>query len=201
SEEHTSELQSLTNLVCRLLLEKKENDHRAPQRCVSRAGGERRGQAAHRGRRRRSPGIDARRLRHGHRPRGDEVGDARAQAKSEGGVTAAAPTFVPAKAGTQISRFPLRGNEWLELLESRRIHGVMALTRRQDLSSSDYSITCNFPALFHFFSCRSRCNADSRVSCSSNQTSILIPYSLVKPGIVPVRCSHARRTRSSVMPM
>src|SRR5438093_11523596 len=29
SEEHTSELQSLTNLVCRLLLEKKNNDRRA----------------------------------------------------------------------------------------------------------------------------------------------------------------------------
>src|SRR5829696_8961627 len=29
SEEHTSELQSLTNLVCRLLLEKKKNDVRA----------------------------------------------------------------------------------------------------------------------------------------------------------------------------
>src|ERR1019366_6439153 len=28
SEEHTSELQSLTNLVCRLLLEKKKNDLR-----------------------------------------------------------------------------------------------------------------------------------------------------------------------------
>src|SRR5437016_10188968 len=28
SEEHTSELQSLTNLVCRLLLEKKKNNHR-----------------------------------------------------------------------------------------------------------------------------------------------------------------------------
>src|SRR5438093_7105687 len=27
SEEHTSELQSLTNLVCRLLLEKKKNHH------------------------------------------------------------------------------------------------------------------------------------------------------------------------------
>src|SRR5262249_62095133 len=27
SEEHTSELQSLTNLVCRLLLEKKKNNH------------------------------------------------------------------------------------------------------------------------------------------------------------------------------
>src|SRR5438046_10629447 len=27
SEEHTSELQSLTNLVCRLLLEKKKHDH------------------------------------------------------------------------------------------------------------------------------------------------------------------------------
>src|SRR5258706_2262927 len=27
SEEHTSELQSLTNLVCRLLLEKKKNTH------------------------------------------------------------------------------------------------------------------------------------------------------------------------------
>src|SRR5262249_60837795 len=32
SEEHTSELQSLTNLVCRLLLEKKKtNSHRTPQ--------------------------------------------------------------------------------------------------------------------------------------------------------------------------
>src|SRR5258706_11970867 len=30
SEEHTSELQSLTNLVCRLLLEKKKNDRREP---------------------------------------------------------------------------------------------------------------------------------------------------------------------------
>src|SRR5438093_7087970 len=29
SEEHTSELQSLTNLVCRLLLEKKKNKERA----------------------------------------------------------------------------------------------------------------------------------------------------------------------------
>src|SRR5262249_59831050 len=28
SEEHTSELQSLTNLVCRLLLEKKKNKHK-----------------------------------------------------------------------------------------------------------------------------------------------------------------------------
>src|SRR5258706_1089089 len=28
SEEHTSELQSLTNLVCRLLLEKKKNEHK-----------------------------------------------------------------------------------------------------------------------------------------------------------------------------
>src|SRR5438046_5356320 len=36
SEEHTSELQSLTNLVCRLLLEKKKKkekqDHKNPQR-------------------------------------------------------------------------------------------------------------------------------------------------------------------------
>src|SRR5438093_6459146 len=31
SEEHTSELQSLTNLVCRLLLEKKNKAHRADQ--------------------------------------------------------------------------------------------------------------------------------------------------------------------------
>src|SRR5256886_12490405 len=30
SEEHTSELQSQSNLVCRLLLEKKTNDHRTP---------------------------------------------------------------------------------------------------------------------------------------------------------------------------
>src|SRR5438093_10341568 len=33
SEEHTSELQSLTNLVCRLLLEKKKNFH-GPERAV-----------------------------------------------------------------------------------------------------------------------------------------------------------------------
>src|SRR5258706_12398899 len=32
SEEHTSELQSLTNLVCRLLLEKKEASPRRPAR-------------------------------------------------------------------------------------------------------------------------------------------------------------------------
>src|SRR5438046_7302637 len=31
SEEHTSELQSLTNLVCRLLLEKKKKHKQAPQ--------------------------------------------------------------------------------------------------------------------------------------------------------------------------
>src|SRR2546430_12432225 len=31
SEEHTSELQSQSNLVCRLLLEKKKNDAKAPQ--------------------------------------------------------------------------------------------------------------------------------------------------------------------------
>src|ERR1019366_4992936 len=35
SEEHTSELQSLTNLVCRLLLEKKQpNNNQAPQTMV-----------------------------------------------------------------------------------------------------------------------------------------------------------------------
>src|SRR5262249_62356157 len=34
SEEHTSELQSLTNLVCRLLLEKKKN-HMRPSRSMS----------------------------------------------------------------------------------------------------------------------------------------------------------------------
>src|SRR5262249_47930633 len=32
SEEHTSELQSLTNLVCRLLLEKKKNEKSKPMR-------------------------------------------------------------------------------------------------------------------------------------------------------------------------
>src|SRR5438093_12123722 len=32
SEEHTSELQSLTNLVCRLLLEKKKKRHRRPKK-------------------------------------------------------------------------------------------------------------------------------------------------------------------------
>src|SRR5438093_9429012 len=32
SEEHTSELQSLTNLVCRLLLEKKKKTDRSPRR-------------------------------------------------------------------------------------------------------------------------------------------------------------------------
>src|SRR5258706_10134443 len=34
SEEHTSELQSLTNLVCRLLLEKKKKSHRQQLRHV-----------------------------------------------------------------------------------------------------------------------------------------------------------------------
>src|SRR5205085_10152069 len=33
SEEHTSELQSQSNLVCRLLLEKKKKEHRAHGRC------------------------------------------------------------------------------------------------------------------------------------------------------------------------
>src|SRR5262249_59729640 len=33
SEEHTSELQSLTNLVCRLLLEKKKNPNRTKHEC------------------------------------------------------------------------------------------------------------------------------------------------------------------------
>src|SRR5258706_11963926 len=32
SEEHTSELQSLTNIVCRLLLEKKNRNHRVTER-------------------------------------------------------------------------------------------------------------------------------------------------------------------------
>src|SRR5262249_57641126 len=35
SEEHTSELQSLTNLVCRLLLEKKKNNKLIRNTCVS----------------------------------------------------------------------------------------------------------------------------------------------------------------------
>src|SRR5438093_7409826 len=34
SEEHTSELQSLTNLVCRLLLEKKKKSSKRRQRCA-----------------------------------------------------------------------------------------------------------------------------------------------------------------------
>src|SRR5438093_7653670 len=36
SEEHTSELQSLTNLVCRLLLEKKNSSRRARKETLSR---------------------------------------------------------------------------------------------------------------------------------------------------------------------
>src|SRR2546426_8842762 len=39
SEEHTSELQSPCNLVCRLLLEKKKLEHPELQRHVSRSGG------------------------------------------------------------------------------------------------------------------------------------------------------------------
>src|SRR5262249_62304819 len=35
SEEHTSELQSLTNLVCRLLLEKKKTTKKQQSRCTS----------------------------------------------------------------------------------------------------------------------------------------------------------------------
>src|SRR5438046_3851212 len=35
SEEHTSELQSLTNLVCRLLLEKKKNNPNVDRVCTS----------------------------------------------------------------------------------------------------------------------------------------------------------------------
>src|SRR5258706_2320952 len=34
SEEHTSELQSLTNLVCRLLLEKKKNENDLTMHCI-----------------------------------------------------------------------------------------------------------------------------------------------------------------------
>src|SRR2546430_9945258 len=36
SEEHTSELQSQSNLVCRLLLEKKKKNHRLMPRCYQR---------------------------------------------------------------------------------------------------------------------------------------------------------------------
>src|SRR2546430_12881373 len=35
SEEHTSELQSQSNLVCRLLLEKKKKKHTRPGRCTA----------------------------------------------------------------------------------------------------------------------------------------------------------------------
>src|SRR5437016_11949484 len=38
SEEHTSELQSLTNLVCRLLLEKKKTNHRLDDTHIHRPG-------------------------------------------------------------------------------------------------------------------------------------------------------------------
>src|SRR5258706_7964637 len=34
SEEHTSELQSLTNIVCRLLLEKKKENQKRQYRCI-----------------------------------------------------------------------------------------------------------------------------------------------------------------------
>src|SRR5438093_6229878 len=48
SEEHTSELQSLTNLVCRLLLEKKNRDRDAasPPAAAPRAGATRRSSLA-----------------------------------------------------------------------------------------------------------------------------------------------------------
>src|SRR2546426_8785936 len=39
SEEHTSELQSPCNLVCRLLLEKKKNSNDIISRCLQRADG------------------------------------------------------------------------------------------------------------------------------------------------------------------
>src|SRR5258705_9533152 len=39
SEEHTSELQSLRHLVCRLLLEKKKNTHPKPQHVSPRISG------------------------------------------------------------------------------------------------------------------------------------------------------------------
>src|SRR4051812_49946872 len=41
SEEHTSELQSHVNLVCRLLLEKKKNTHRCTRILARRVGDER----------------------------------------------------------------------------------------------------------------------------------------------------------------
>src|SRR2546430_12393941 len=37
SEEHTSELQSQSNLVCRLLLEKKTSERGLPKRCFTRS--------------------------------------------------------------------------------------------------------------------------------------------------------------------
>src|SRR5256886_6939519 len=44
SEEHTSELQSQSNLVCRLLLEKKKNEKLQSDACVLREGGQLRSQ-------------------------------------------------------------------------------------------------------------------------------------------------------------
>src|ERR1019366_10827268 len=48
SEEHTSELQSLTNLVCRLLLEKKNKTHSAAAPAPRRPEGAARDQASRR---------------------------------------------------------------------------------------------------------------------------------------------------------
>ena len=65
------------------------SDHRPSQRSLARAGGHRAGQATHPRRRRRPHDLDARGICQGHRRRGDEVGDAGAQAQSEGGVSRA----------------------------------------------------------------------------------------------------------------
>src|SRR5262249_30979525 len=55
SEEHTSELQSLTNIVCRLLLEKKKSTPQAPARCADGRAGSPRTCAGSRGCRHRVP--------------------------------------------------------------------------------------------------------------------------------------------------
>ena len=61
-------------------------------------------------------------------------------------------------------------------------------TARSRQAGLSISISSSFHARFHFLSRFSRTIACSIVACGSNQTSILMPYLRVKPGMTPSRC-------------
>ena len=88
--------------------------------------------------------------------------------------------------------------EGRDLADNREAH--KSVSARSTLCGLLSSMSRSFHARFHFFICRSRMKALSRLGWPSNQTSFSQLYRSEKPLIRCSLCSYARRLRSSVIP-